>query len=214
MSSERCYHYQLFIKDRAFSCFGQSTKMSSLKAITADPYQESLEDFQRRRYKFFVENHDLYPDPGKETSWQVYVLSNATFGHWSLMFESETTGNAFTIELYKIIPKDKDNYQVVMHFVVMDIKKLALLKQSPLGKIKATGYHIFDRAYAVLRDMGGYQAFNNNCQTYCKLLAKDLGAPVDVETVTDKVISGVSTLADVGAINGVAEVLFHIIKNW
>ena len=213
MSSERCYHYQLFINNRAFSCFGQSTKMSSLKSFKADPYQESETDYKRKTITFFVDNNALYPDPTEDTSWQVYVLSNATFGHWSLMFESETTGNAFTIELYKIIPKDKDNYQVVMHFVVMDIKKLALLKQSPLGKIKATGYHIFDRAYAVLRDMGGYQAFNNNCQTYCKLLAKDLGAPVDAETATDKVISGVSTLAEVGVIAGVAAILFKIIKN-
>ena len=213
MSSERCYHYQLFINNRAFSCFGQSTKMSSLKSFKADPYQESETDYKRKTITFFVDNNALYPDPTEDTSWQVYVLSNATFGHWSLMFESETSGNAFTIELLKTTSNDQDNYQVEMNFVVMDIKNYPQLKQSPLGKIEATGYHIFDRAYVVLRDMGGYQAFNNNCQTYCKLLAKDLGAPVDAETATDKVISGVSTLAEVGVIAGVAAILFKIIKN-
>ena len=189
-------------------------KMSSIQGGTADPYQESEADYKKRTIQFFVDNKDLYPDPTEETSWQVYILSKETFGHWSLMFESKTTGKAFTIELLKTQQTgENDKYEVVMRFVVMDIKNYPQLKQSPLGEIKATGYYIFARAYAVLRGMGGYKAFTNNCQTYCKLLADDVGAPVDAETATDKVISGVTTLAEVGVIAGVAAVLFQIIKN-
>ena len=189
-------------------------KMSSIQGGTADPYQESEVDYRRRTVQFFVDNNALYPDPTENTSWEVYVLSQKTFGHYSLMFESETTGNAFTIELLKTQQTgEEDKYEVIMRFLVMDISRYPQLKQLPLGKITASGYHIFDRAYVVLRDMGGYRAFDNNCQTYTQLLAEDLGAPVSVPTATDKVISGVTTLAEVGAVVGLAAVLFKIIKN-
>ena len=186
--------------------------MSSIEGSTADPYKESEKEYKRRTVAFFVENRDLYPHPSEETSWQVYILSMKTFGHWSLMFESEVTGKAFTIELLKAQQLPPDKYEVIMNFVVMDIKNYPQLKQSPLGKITASGYKIFARAYTVLREMGGYRAFDNNCQTYCKLLAKDLGAPVDAATATDQVIQGVTTLAEVGVIAGVVSVLFQIIS--
>ena len=210
MINERCYCYQLFIKDSVLSCFIQSTKMASSQISKADPYQESEREYKQRTIDFFVDNRALYPDPSTETYWQVYILSKATFGHWSLMFESEDTGKAFTIELLKTQQRDTDNFEVIMRFVVMDIKNYPQLKQSPLGRIRATGYKIFGQAYIVLRDMGGYRAFDNNCQTYCKLLAQELKAPVDAETVTDKVIKGVTTLVEVGAITEAIVILFHI----
>ena len=186
--------------------------MASIQGGTADPYKESEEDFDIRTFQFFLNQKDLYPDPSEDTSWQVYILSRETFGHWALMFESETTGNAFTIELVTDPQPIPNKYEVIMRFVVMDIKKHPKLKQSPLGKITASGYKIFARAYAVLRQMGGYRVFENNCQTYCKLLAKDLGAPVDAATATDHVINGVSTLADVGVIAGIAVISLLISK--
>ena len=187
-------------------------KMSSIEGITADPYKESEKEYKGRTVDFFVKNKELYPHPSEETSWQVYILSQKTFGHWALMFESETTGKAFTMELLKTQSLQGNKYEVIMRFVVMDIKNYPQLKQSPLGKITASGYKIFARAYAVLRQMGGYRAFDNNCQTYCKLLANDLGAPVDAATATDHVINGVTTLAEVGVITGIAAVLFQIIS--
>ena len=186
--------------------------MSSIEGITADPFKESEKAYKQRTIEFFAKNKDLYPHPSQDTSWQVYVLSQKTFGHWALMFESEETGKAFTIELLKTQALQQGKYEVIMNFVVMDIKNYPQLKQSPLGKITASGYKIFNRAYVVLRQMGGYRAFDNNCQTYAKLLAKDLGAPVDATTVTDHVINGVTTLAEVGVITGVVAVLFQIIS--
>ena len=54
-------------------------------------------------------------------------------------------------------------------------------------------------AHTCMKQMGGYQALMNNCQDFCRKLAKDLDCPVN-----NVVFTGTDFAAGVGVAAGVA----------
>ena len=97
--------------------------MSSCKVKKkADPYQEQKTKFLQRVSDFWLDHGNGFPSPSDVASWNVYVLSNGWFKHYSLMFEFEDTGKAFTIELVKD-EIDNEHYEVGIYFRVINISK-------------------------------------------------------------------------------------------
>ena len=156
-------------------------------------------------------NSSFFPNPFTEAKWHTYVLSKETFGRWSLMFEHADTKKAFAIELLNKETMENGNVKVIVRFFIMDLKNYPDLRKGYVGKIASSGFTIFDECLKVLRTMGGYKVFANNCQDFIDELAKSLGVHNDVKTVTDHKIKLVSTLTEVGVEAGVVFLIFNVI---
>ena len=72
--------------------------------------------------------------------------------------------------------------KIVMGISVMKESRISVNKIISLREITKEIGEIFQTAYEVLREMGTYNLFVNNCQHYAKQLAKKLGAPKEYKT--------------------------------
>ena len=111
----------------------------------ADPYSEEEEALLSRVSQFWLKQCDGLPAAHKVTKWNVYWLYKSLFGHYSLMFESHETGNAFLIELLKGHNIDNDRFEVEMKFRLIDVHNAhySHLKQAHIGTTENSAYQIF-----------------------------------------------------------------------
>ena len=167
--------------------------------------------FYGSSYCLFESNSSFFPKPFTKAKWFTYVLSKETFGRWSLMFEHADTKKAFTIELFNKETTEKGDVKVIVRFFIMDLKNHPDLRKGYVGEIASSGFDIFEQCLKVLRTMGGYKVFANNCQDFIDEFAKSLGVRKDVKNVTDHKIKLVSTLTEVGVEAGVVFLIFNVI---
>ena len=150
-------------------------------AFSAMPYSENKEAYSEKVQDFLKINHlDSNED------WNVYAFVKLSGGrHAGLRFESIDETKSFAIELF--VNQVKRPKEMFMDFSVMDQKRLSKNKKIPLGNIQKQAINIFDTAYDVMKEMGSYYFFTNNCQDYAQKLAAALGVPKEFKTDIDRV---------------------------
>ena len=155
--------------------------------ITARPYDEEKEIYEKKVLEFFLKTAPKYKWPQEEAPWNVYLLTKNLVQHYALMFEHKN--NKFFIDLWI----NKDNIertpQVIMRYDMLGTK-FDEYKEIPLGTINKSFPQIFQTAYDVMQKMGEYKLIMNNCQDYAKELAITLGVPKEVKTGRETIIRG------------------------
>lgn len=163
----------------------------------AQPYDDDvmtvIENISNLWLRYF--QTEGFPEVDKERNWDLYLLSkkqtslgglqlpvpNVPFlNHYSLLFVDQANHQCcFFIDLVKT-PIDVNNPAGLGMKVKLRVSKpnqFSLekkLSQLCLGTLSSTSAQTISiRAHECLKNMGGYQACLNNCQNYCKALAKD-----------------------------------------
>ena len=149
-------------------------------AFSAMPYSEDKQAYIEKVQEFLKIN-----DLVSNEDWNVYAFVKLSGGrHAGLRFESIDELKSFAIELF--VDQEKKPKEMFMGLSVMDQKRLSKNKKIPLGQIQKQAIEIFDTAYDVMKKMGTYYFFTNNCQDYAQQLAIALGVPKKFKTDIDK----------------------------
>ena len=89
------------------------------------------------------------------------------------------------------------------------VERFSSLKAKDLGSILKKPTEILEKAYSTMRNMGLYNCLLNNCQDYCKTLAKEFGCPNDFDTATEAVIQYAAV--GIGAV-AIGAALYYVFK--
>ena len=160
----------------------------SMNGFFAKAYDEPSSDFEKRMQKFWqiLTYQKKFPSLDKKVVWQVFWVHAGYYSHYSLVFKPLTDDVAYDyllVDLRKV--DDNEKYKVYLNIGVFKAKKASLHKVS-LDRVKMSGHQILSLAYERLKKMGDYNAYSNNCQTFSKLLAEDIGLKnVGIDTISD-----------------------------
>ena len=166
----------------------------------ATEYNENRGAYWKRVFEFYIQNKDMmeFPPPDEEATWTVYLLSRSMFEHYMLGFARNDKLFIIHLTHEENEPQVKHKFKVWLSISVItspEFKKK--WKELNLGDIKKSLYQIFDKAFDVMVELGPYTIFENNCQKYVKILAKELGVPGEVKTGSGAVMSGSSKISDI-----------------
>ena len=118
--------------------------------LVAGAYSEKKEDLLLRVYEFWTSNHDNLPAADKDISWNVYWFYKNYLKHYTLVFKSRETGEAFLIGLVKDDIAGP-NPKITMDFKVIDFHDphYCDLEQNFIGTIRKCAYNIFSSGMSV-----------------------------------------------------------------
>lgn len=169
------------------------------------PYNEHFDDFKAEIVQIWKNNLQGFPNLHELSSWNVYLLSKDLFGHYTLMFQVPNQRECLVIELVVI------NQQTNFSLRVIDVnnEQYRDIKAKDLGVIKEKAGVILGKAYRRLRQMGSYHALINNCQDYCKLLAKDIGCCSDFTTAREVAVNNIAIGAALVGIVAIGAALLY-----
>ena len=162
----------------------------------ADPFTVDLKSFlenirthwQSSMVDFGFEDYENVCD------WNVYLLYGGRFTHYSLLFKDGNT-RSFFIDL--VINESK---KVDYHFQTFRGSN-ETLKENYLGTIKKSAAEIHKIGCTILKNMGPYHEWFENCQDYCQKFAEELGVD-SVWTGSDMVIAGAAIGMGAAAVLG------------
>lgn len=133
-----------------------------------------------------LENLSGFPDKlSTATSWKVNILWKEKCTHYVIVFTYVKKSESIFIHVIHS-PEDEvadcDYYHVVMEFGVFKNSNWfdKGWKMVDHGSIQSSMEDIFIKAFEVMSKMGQYDILINNCQTFARDLAKELGAPKKV----------------------------------
>lgn len=149
-------------------------------------YSLSLEqlksDILKNLTELHLENLSSLPDKvSAATPWKVNIVWKEKSTHYVIVFTYVKKSKSFFIHVIHS-PEDEladcDYYQVVMEFGMFNNSHWfdKGWKMVDHGNIQKSMEDIFIKAFEVMSKMGQYDILINNCQTFARDLAKELGA--------------------------------------
>ena len=151
-----------------------SSSSSSSEFSIAKPFTgKSVDDLNQHIHSLW-QNFVLLPNYDIKKEWNVYLLYKSFFGHYSMLFLLPGHIEGFLIHL--LVEDNETNFH--LNYVNLGTFKMNYedLKALSLGATEPfTAADIIKKAHDTLVKMGPYNAVLNNCQDYCKEIAKEIG---------------------------------------
>ena len=161
----------------------------------------------RRELREYIQskwwNFATFPHYDQVKEWDVYLLSNGLFGHYSLLFLTQHYIEGFLIHLNVDYTSIKTEFHLDTLCLSSLSNKHPNLKALSLGTIACTAEDAITVGHDTLVSMGYYNAVFKNCQDYCKELATALNLANKIpnwrEMLFDTVFKGGRLLLSSGA---------------
>ena len=141
--------------------------------LLAKPFIGKTEDELHKYVTSKWKSFHKFPSYDEPIRWDVYLLYKNLLGHYSVLFVTHGYTEGFLIHL--VVNKRK---QTEFRLKAVDLcsypEDYPDLKAISLGTTEAiAAKHIITKAHDRLVNMGKYHTIYNNCQDYCKQVAKD-----------------------------------------
>ena len=184
----------------------RSKSSANLVGCLAKPFTGKTEDELNKYIKRIWNNFVKFPSYDEQIRWDMYLLYKNPLSHHSVLFVTRGHIEGFLIHL--VVNERKETE---FHLDVVNLRsypdQYPDLKALSLGTTEAfTAKRIITKAHDRLVNMGCYHTLYNNCQHYCKQVARDTQAKQNTirkewnKELKAIVEGGISEAADTSAV--------------